>query len=135
MNLATRLFYYQYYHPRVRRLVSRLMRLLFSCDISGPKSAGTGISLEHNALGIVISSEVILGDNVSIYQNVTIGCGKYGYPIIGNNVKIYPNSTIVGGIHIGDNVVIGANSFVNRDLPSNTVYGGVPARLLRKIES
>ena len=58
--------------------------------------------------------------------------GGGGYPTIGNNVIIFPNSTIVGRIHIGDNSIIGANSFVNKDIPCNSVYGGVPAKLLHK---
>lgn len=131
MNTATRLFYFQYKHPRTRWLVSKLLRFLYSCDVSGLAKMGGNI-LEHNALGIVISSQVKLGGSIHIYQHVTIGAGKGGYPIIGNNVIIYPNCTIVGSINIGDNVVIGANSFVNKDVSCNSTYGGVPARLLKR---
>lgn len=53
-----------------------------------------------------------------------------GDVIIGNNVWIGDKTTILSGVHIGDNVVIGANSLVNKDVPSNTVFGGVPSRQL-----
>lgn len=84
--------------------------------------------LAHNGLGIVISSESLIGDNCSIYQNTTIGAGHGGYPIIGNNVTVYANSVIAGKIIIGDNAVIGACSFVNTDVPANSVFAGVPAK-------
>lgn len=73
----------------------------------------------HNGLGIVISSEAKIGDNCKIYQNVTIGAGNGGYPTIGNNVIIFPNSVIAGKIKIGDNAIIGACSFVNKDVEDN----------------
>lgn len=92
---------------------------------------GGGNSLEHNALGIVISSKVVIGDNCRIYQHVTLGSGKDGYPTIGNNVIIYTGATVCGKIHIGNNVIIGANSFVNRSFPDNVVIAGVPARIVK----
>lgn len=55
--------------------------------------------------------------------------------MIGNNVKIYANCTIVGGVHIGDNSIVGANSFVNKDVPANTVVGGVPAKIIKETDS
>lgn len=131
MNLATRFFYFQYKHHRIGRISAKLMRVLFSCDITTVQRMGDNNSLEHNGLGIVISRMTIIGSNCKIYQHVTIGAGRGGYPIIGNNVTIYPNCTICGKIIIGDNVIIGANSFVNKDIPSNCVYGGVPARLIK----
>jgi len=76
---------------------------------------------------------VVLGENCEIYQNVTIGAGKGGYPTIGNNVIIYGNSTICGNITIGDNCIIGANSFVNTDVPPNTIYAGCPAKFIKNL--
>lgn len=96
-------------------------------------NGGGGNTLEHNGLGVVISRMAIIGNDCRIYQHVTIGAGKGGYPIIGNNVTIYANSVVVGNIRIGDNCIIGANSFVNVDVPDNTVYAGVPAKFIRSI--
>lgn len=76
-----------------------------------------------------------MGNGCRIYQYVTIGAGKGGYPTIGKNVTIYPNCTILGKITIGDNAVIGANSFVNCDVLVGATVGGVPAKVLKsKIE-
>ena len=132
MNKATKWFYFAKRHKILGRLVIKLMRVFFSCDIPKGLTIGENCVFEHNALGVVISREVIVGDNCRIYQGVTIGAGAGGYPKIGNNVTIFPNSTIAGGIVIGDNSVIGANSFVNKDVPENTVMGGVPARILKE---
>ena len=94
---------------------------------------GKDCSFEHNALGVVISRMSSVGDRCKIYQGVTIGAGKDGYPTIGSDVVIYPNVTIIGGIHIGNNCVIGANSFVNTDIPENSVVAGVPAKKIKDV--
>jgi NitT/TauT family transport system permease protein len=77
-------------------------------------------------------------DNVYLQTAVTIGMGKYNEelktaaPIIGDRVVIWANAVICGGIKVGDNSVIGANSTVIRDVPPNTVVAGCPARIIRK---
>ncbi len=91
-------------------------------------------------VGICICPDAVIGKNCQIFQNVTIGMGKYNpelktaAPIIGNKVVIWANAVIAGGIKIGDNAVIGANSLVIRDVPANTVVGGNPAKIIRKTE-
>lgn len=87
----------------------------------------------HNGLGVVISNCVTIGNNCKIYQHVTIGAGKGGYPTISDNVTIYSGSTICGKITIGNNVVIGANSFVNKSFPDNVIIAGVPAKIIKYI--
>ena len=112
-----------------------ILRTVYACDLPLNNNGGIGSNcvFEHNALGVVISNEVTIGDNCRVYQHVTIGAGNGGYPKIGNNVTIYANTTIVGGIIIGDNVIIGANSFVNKDIPANTTVGGGLPKLLKEI--
>lgn len=81
----------------------------------------------HKGLGVVIGSGVTLGENVHIYPHVMIGRmseKKRGYPKIGNNVTIYTGAVVVGNINIGDNCIIGALSFVCRDLSPNTIIKG-----------
>ena len=55
--------------------------------------------------------------------------------IIGNNVWIGDKVTITKGVMIGDNVIIAANSVITKDVPSNCIYGGIPGKLIKKIES
>lgn len=88
-------------------------------------------------IGIVIHPEAIIGENCVIFQNVTIGQGKYdlvkkrNVPKISKGVVIYPNSVIVGGINVGENSVIGAGSIVIKDIPPNVVVAGNPARIIK----
>lgn len=134
MNPATRLFYFGYNHPSMRRIIGRILRIVFSCDCGFPIKMGEGIFLEHNALGVVVSREVALGSNVKIYHHVTLWAGNGGYPTIGSNVIIYSGATVCGKIKIGNNVIIGANSFVNKSFPDNVVIAGVPAKIIKKLD-
>ena len=83
---------------------------------------------------IVINNKSILGDNCNIHQGVTIGNvnrGKnIGCPVIGNRVWIGANAVVVGGITIGNDVLIAPLSFVNFDIPDNAVVAGNPAKII-----
>ncbi len=82
---------------------------------------------------MVLHSRVVIGNNCMIGQGVTVGgkSGWYEVPVIGNNVIINAGAKIIGPIRIGDNVEIGANCVVLKDVPSNCVVAGVPARIIR----
>lgn len=100
--------------------------------ISIPASAKIGHSfyIAHFG-GIILNSNTLIGDNCNISQGVTIGVSglgeKRGVPKIGSNVYIAANCVIAGKIAIGDNVLVGACSLVNSDVPTNSVVLGVPA--------
>lgn len=80
---------------------------------------------------IVIGAGSIIGSQCTIYQDVTIGQNHGLYPRIGENVIVYPGAKIIGGIHIGDGAIIGANAVVVTDVPENSVVGGIPAKVLK----
>ena len=83
----------------------------------------------HGAIGIVLNRNVVFGNNLKIYQNVTIGNdGSGGIPVIEDDVTIYANSVVMGNITVGKNAIIGAMSLVHKNIPANTKWGGVPAK-------
>lgn len=85
-----------------------------------------------HSVGVVINSKVRGGDNIVIESGVVIGEEKRGCPVLGNKIFIGSGAKIFGGITIGDNVTVGANAVVNKDVPSHVVVGGVPARILKR---
>ena len=80
----------------------------------------------------ILNAESI-GDNFSCVHCTTVGATNKGIPIIGNNVFLCANVTIIGPVHIGNNVTIGAGSVVVKDLPDNCVAAGNPAKVIRFI--
>lgn len=113
------------------RYYCHLIERRYRCRISPGARIKSGLYLPHPD-GIVIGEKSIIGKNVTIYQQVTIGQNHKKYPIIGNNVIIYAGAKIIGNVHIGDNSIIGANAVVTKDVPSNSIWGGNPARELKK---
>lgn len=96
-------------------------------------SIGKGFYIGHFGT-MVINSNAILGKNVNISPNVNIGQAnrgpRKGVPIIGDEVYIGPGAKIVGRVDVGNNVAIGANAVITKDVPDNACVGGVPARIL-----
>ena len=114
-----------------------VIQLKLCCDIEDLKYIKKQRVTFTHPIGIVINRQVRIGTGCTIRQNVTIGRGSYKketdreYPVIGNNVEIGAHAIIIGGITVGDNVTIGAGAVVVKDVPSNTVVVGNPARVLR----
>ena len=100
---------------------------------------GKGLSLYHGH-ALVLNQGVIMGENCTLRNSTTIGHKKLANgsfskcPRIGNNVDIGANVCIIGDITIGDNVVIGAGAVVTKNIPSDCVVVGNPARILEKKE-
>lgn len=103
--------------------------------ISIPRTVkiGKGFYIGHFGT-IIVHGSAIIGDNVNISQGVTIGVtnrgSRQGVPVIGNQVYIGPGAKVIGGIRVGNNVAIGANAVVTKDIPDNAVVAGVPARII-----
>ena len=117
---------------------NKLKRARVACDIPygflKKMYRDKNLKLVH-PVGIVFSDQVVFGQNCQIFQNVTLGCKNGKAPILGDNVTVFANSSVIGGIHIGDNAIIGAGSVVLCDVPANEVWAGNPAHFIRKIES
>lgn len=92
---------------------------------------GGGLIIQHGFSTIINAKKI--GRNCHIYQQVTIGFNGTQSPIIGDNVRICCGAKVIGGIHIGNNVVIGANAVVCKDIPDNVIVAGVPAKIIKQI--
>jgi len=84
--------------------------------------------------GVIVNGESIIGKNCNISQGVTLGQANRGKnkgcPILGDNVYIGPGAKIVGQVRIGNNVAIGANCVVTKDIPDNAVVVGIPGKVI-----
>lgn len=118
---------------KILKVLSYINQILLPCcksvEINGGQFGG-GLRIVHNHC--VIHADVV-GENLKVGPGVVIGKNNGGRPTIGNNVTIAAGAIVVGNIHIGDNSIIGAGALVMKDVPSNSVYVGNPAFLLRKI--
>ena len=120
------------------RLIMHFARIFTGIEIHPAAKIGSNFFMDHG-LGIVIGETTEIGENVTIYQGVTLGGimpsvesdlqrNQKRHPTIGNNVIIGSGAQILGAINIGDDARIGANSVVSRDVPANVTVAGVPAR-------
>ena len=95
-----------------------------------------GLHLPHPT-SIVFGSSVELGENVTIYQNTTIGGLRTGdakkklHPVVGNNCTVFANSLVLGNIVLQDYTTVGANSLLTTDTEPNSIYAGSPAKRVK----
>lgn len=118
---------------KTARMINYVSRILTGADIHPGAKIGKNFFIDH-ATGVVIGETAEIGDNVSIYQGVTLGGvsteKKKRHPTIGNNVVVGAGATILGPITIGDNVRVGAGSVVIKSVPPNSTVVGVPAKIV-----
>lgn len=121
--------------PIIPKVLYRINFLLYNCSIPYKTTIGKNSFLSHSGIGVVINQRSTIGSFVEIGTNVTIGSKfKHGAaPIIGNKVYIATGAKIIGGITIGNNVIIGANSVVTNDIPDNSIAVGMPAKVIKNI--
>ena len=110
----------------------------FHVDAHPAAKIGKGVMIDH-ATGVVIGETAVVGDNVSILHNVTLGgtgtTDGDRHPKIGDGVVLGAGATILGPVIVGTNVKIGAGSVVLQDIPDNSVAVGIPAKILRRERS
>ena len=119
--------------PLLPRLIAELVHRWTGIDIHPGATIGRAFFIDHGT-GVVIGGTAIVGDNVTIYQGVTLGGTSLQktkrHPTLGNNVTVGSGAAVLGDITIGDNVKIGANSVVVKDVPPNSTVVGIPGRVV-----
>jgi serine O-acetyltransferase len=134
--------FWRYNLKFISRLIMHLARIFTGIEIHPAAKIGSNFFMDHG-LGIVIGETTEIGENVTIYQGVTLGGimpsvesdlqrNQKRHPTIGNNVIIGSGAQILGPINVGDNARIGANSVVSKDVPSDVTVAGIPAREFAK---
>jgi serine O-acetyltransferase len=121
--------------PFLPRLLSQISRFLTGVEIHPGARIGKGFFIDHG-MGVVIGETTEIGKNCVLFHNVTLGgTGKHKgkrHPTIGDNVMIGTGAIILGPVRVGNNVRIGANTFIlMRDVPDNTTVAGTPGRIVK----
>ena len=119
--------------PLVPKLITLFIRLIFGCYLPYQIKLGENFVVGYGGIGIVVHHRTLVGNNVHIDQNVTIGgtSKKFGVPKLGSNIYIGAGAIILGPINIGDDVVIGANAVVINDVPSGSLVVGIPGKVVK----
>ena len=118
----------------IARYLSQRNRHQSGIEIHPAAQLGKGVFIDHG-MGVVIGETTVVGDNCTIYQNVTLGgtgkdVGKR-HPTLGNNVLVGSGAKVLGPFTVGDNARIAAGAVVLREVPANATAVGVPARIVK----
>lgn len=140
---AIYLFRKSQYHASQKGFVHKILKKLYQTRlvrlygiIASPYATiGRGLRFVHPT-SIVIGGSVVAGQNLHLYQNTTLGGARIGdvkkgnQPHLGDNVTVFSGGVVLGGLQIGDNVTIAANSTLLRDVPNNSLCVRSPARII-----
>jgi serine O-acetyltransferase len=122
-------------HQLLGRFVSMLSRMLTGVDIHPAAVLGPGLFIDH-ALGVVIGETAEVGEDVTLYQGVTLGGTSLApgkrHPTLGDRVTVGAGAKVLGPIEIGHDSRIGANAVVVRPVPPNSVVVGVPGQIISR---
>ena len=120
--------------PFLPRFISQAARILTGIEIHPSATIGSGFFIDHG-MGVVIGETAEIGNYVTLFQGVTLGgTGKERgkrHPTLGSHVVVEAGAKILGGITVGDNVKVGANSVVLKNVSANSTVIGVPARVIK----
>ena len=112
----------------------KLCSFKFGIQIPSATRIGDGLRISHFGT-IVVNPRTVIGKNFSIAEGCLIGNSqgkKSGCPVIGNNVCMQANSIVVGGVNIGNHVLIAPGAFVNFDVPDNCIVIGNPGKIIQR---
>lgn len=128
-------FFYKRKLYFIARFISQLSRFLTGIEIHPGAIIGRRFFIDHG-MGVVIGETCEIGDNVTIYQGVTLGGtghekGKR-HPTIEDNVLIATGAKVLGAITIGENSKVGGGSVVLKDVPANCTVVGIPGRIVKQ---
>ena len=128
-------FFYKIKMFFLARAISQIARFITGIEIHPGATIGKRFFIDHG-MGVVIGETAIIGDDVLLYQGVTLGGtgivkGKR-HPTIGNNVVVGGGAKVLGDIVIGDNSYIGANAVVIKNVPPNSTVVGIPGRITKQ---
>lgn len=137
LELLTNKYFRTLFYYRTNGVFSKILRIFYpkesSFIIDVNTKIGGGLQLIH-PYSTILNAEKI-GKNVYVNHLVTVGEKKGKKPIIGDNVELHANCSIIGGITIGDNVIIGAGTVVTKDVPEGCVVIGAKNRFLERNNS
>lgn len=127
-------WFYKHHIPILPILLQKILFFVFHAVVPYTVEIGTGCTLGHGGVGVVIHPQVRIGRNVLIANQVTLGgSGRASrVPEIGDDVYIGSGAKILGPVTIGSNCIVGANAVVVKSIPSGCVAAGVPARILKQ---
>ena len=134
-------FFYKAGFDLIARIISQTIRFFTGIEIHPGATIGKNLFIDHG-MGVVIGETSEIGDNVTIYHNVTLGGSSPSidserqrhekrHPTIGNDVVIGSGAQIIGPIKVGNNARIAANAVVVKDVPENATMVGIPARAVK----
>jgi len=119
--------------PVLPVMIQYMIRLVFGCHISLGARIGKYTHLAYGGLGTVIHSDCVIGENVYIGTNVTIG-GRNGtgrVPVVRNNCFIGSGAKLLGSVVVGPDAVVGVNAVVLTNVPERSCAAGVPAKIIK----
>ena len=126
-------FFYRIHLRLIARVISGFGRFLTGIEIHPGATIGTGFFIDHG-MGIVIGETTVIGNNVTLYQGVTLGGVSFNpgkrHPTIEDNVTIYTGASVLGNITIGQASIIASGSVVLKDIPANSTVVGIPGRIV-----